>query len=254
MGPHHASDSNGMTPEGSVTQEGPFPVAGDDGVGVYVPTLLRKADFPRVSSDLLDEVRALSGAATTGSDVLDELGLALAVPSDVLRPRVGRGVIVGQALTVAYVPERRALSHPELRRSASRLAHHSVFAMAHNGDVVVVDARGTDAISVLGGMAAVRAHEAGVAAFVVDGGVRDLDELEKSGLAVWSRSLTPRTGKWRLEASSVNLPVVCGGVQVQPGDVVVADNTGVCFFPVEVAEKGLRRVLDIVAEERQAVG
>jgi 4-hydroxy-4-methyl-2-oxoglutarate aldolase len=254
MAAHDAGDGNVMSDQKRVAQEGVFPVAGDDGVGVYVPPLLREADFPRVSNDLLDEVRSLSGAATTGSDVLDELGLALAVPSDILRPRVGRGVIVGQALTVAYVPERRALSHPELRRSNSRLAHHSLFARARTGDVVVVDARGTDAISVLGGMAAVRAHDAGVAAFVVDGGVRDLDELEASGLAVWSRSLTPRTGKWRLEASAVNLPVVCGGVQVHPGDVVVADHTGVCFFPVDVAESGLRRLLDVAADERQAVG
>lgn len=230
-----------------------FPMAGDDGVGVFTPDLVRKADFPRVSGDLLAEVRALSGVATTGSDVLDELGLALAVPADILRPRVARTVIVGQALTVAYVPERRALSNPELRRSASRLAHHSLFEMAQDGDVVVVDARGSEAISVLGGMAAVRAHQAGVAAFVVDGGVRDLDELEASGLSVWSRSLTPRTGKWRLEAKTLNLPVVCGGVQVHPGDVVVADHTGVCFFPVEVAETALRRVLAIVEEERQAV-
>jgi 4-hydroxy-4-methyl-2-oxoglutarate aldolase len=248
----NASEDSGMT-IGRAVEEGLLPVAGDDGVGVYVPNLIREADFPRVSADLLDEVRALTGAATTGSDVLDEFGLALTVSADILKPRVGRGVIVGQALTVAYMPERRALSHPELRRSKSRLAHHSLFAMAHTGDVVVVDARGTDAISVLGGMAALRAHESGVAAFVVDGGVRDLDELETSGLAIWSRSLTPRTGKWRLEASALNLPVVCGGVQVHPGDVVVADHTGVCFFPANVAEAGLRRLLDVAAEERQAV-
>lgn len=241
-----------MTDAGPAAADGVLPMAGDDGVGVYMPPLVREADFPRVSGDLLDEIRALDGAATTGSDVLDELGLALAVPADILRPRVGRGVTAGHALTVAYVPERRALSHPDLRRSPSRLAHHSLFAMARNGDVVVVDSRGTEAISVLGGMAAVSAHAAGVAAFVVDGGVRDLDELEASGLAVWSRSLTPRTGKWRLEASAVNLPVVCGGVQVRPGDVVVADHTGVCFFPVEVAEAGLRRLLEVAAQERQA--
>jgi 4-hydroxy-4-methyl-2-oxoglutarate aldolase len=71
---------------------------------------------------------------------------------------------------------------------------------------------------------------------------------------VWSRWLTPRTGKWLLEASTLNLPVMCGGVQVHPGDVVVADHTGVCSFPVDVAETALRRLLDTAAQERRAAG
>jgi 4-hydroxy-4-methyl-2-oxoglutarate aldolase len=231
-----------------------FAMTGDDGVGDFTPPLVRPPGFPRISADLLAEVRALSGAATTGADVLDELGLALTVPVDALPQRTGHGVTVGQALTVAYVPERRALWHPDIRRSPSRLAHHTLFEMARDGDVVVVDVRGTESISVLGGMAAGAARKAGIAGFVVDGGVRDLDEIASSGLSVWSRWLTPRTGKWRLEASTLNLPVVCGGVQVHPGDVVVADHTGVCFFPVDVAETALRQLLDTVAQERRAAG
>jgi regulator of RNase E activity RraA len=123
---------------------------------------------------------AFRGTATTGADVLDDTGLALAVPVDALPRRTGEGVTVGQALTVAYVPERRALWHPDIRRSTSRLAHHTLFEMAQSGDIVVVDVRGTQSISVLGGMAAAAARKAGIAGFVVDGGVRDLDEIESS--------------------------------------------------------------------------
>jgi 4-hydroxy-4-methyl-2-oxoglutarate aldolase len=227
-------------------------VSGNDNVGVYTPPIIRPADFPRISPALLTAIMGLPGAATTGSDVLDELGLSLAVPSDVLRPRTCSTVIAGQVLTLSYLPERRALSHPEIRLSPSRLAHNTLFAMGAPGDVVVVDARGSEGISLLGGMAAASAHGLGIAACIVDGGVRDLDEIDRVGLGVWSRSLTPRTGKWRLEAFGLNVPVSCGGVQVHPGDVAIADHTGICFFPVEIAEQALTRILEISAQEARA--
>jgi 4-hydroxy-4-methyl-2-oxoglutarate aldolase len=227
-------------------------MVGDEGVGVFQPPFVGTSAFTRLPDSLLERVRRLPGAATTGSDVLDDLGLALAVPGTVLSPRTSSGTTVGHALTIAYVPERRALSNIALRGSSSRLAHHSAFAVAESGDVLVIDARGSADISVLGGMAAVSARSAGIAACVVDGGVRDLDEIAASGLAVWSRSVTPRTGKWRLEAFALNLPVVCGGVQVHPGDVVVADHTGVCFFPIEFAEEALTRILATSEEEQAA--
>ena len=56
--------------------------------------------------------------------------------------------------------------------------------------------------------------------------------------------MTPRTSKWRLEATAINRAVMCGGVQVRPGDVVIADETGVCFVPVGDATNVLLRVLE----------
>jgi 4-hydroxy-4-methyl-2-oxoglutarate aldolase len=221
-----------------------------DGNGsVYMPPVVRPADFRRVSQALLQDVMNLPGAAATASDVLDSYGLSLAVPADVLRPRSARKVIAGQALTMSYLPDRRAPAHLGLRQSPSHLGHPALFPMASAGDVIVIDARGSEDCSVLGGAAAASAIERGIAACVVDGGVRDLDEIERAGLSVWSRSLTPRTGRWRVEAFALNLPVSCGGVQVIPGDVVVADHTGVCFVPVELAGPVLRRVVEISAQE-----
>lgn len=65
------------------------------------------------------------------------------------------------------------------------------------------------------------------------GAVRDVDEIRASGLAVWTRAVTPITGSGRIEAVAVNTPIVAGSVQVLPGDVVVADESGVCFIPTE---------------------
>ena len=212
--------------------------------------LVNDVEFLRVAEPLLEAVRELPGAATTASDVLDELALSLAVPSELIRPRVSRGVVAGHVVTAAYAPERRALSHAGLRDEPSALGHDRIFALAQRGDVVVLDARDAGPISLLGGLAAAAARKRGISACLVDGGVRDLNELDEIGLPVWSRTLTPRTGRWRLELVQVNYPIVFGGVQVHAGDVAVADETGICFFPNAVAENGVRRLLEIAALEQ----
>jgi 4-hydroxy-4-methyl-2-oxoglutarate aldolase len=230
-----------------------YPITGDAGVGSLQPRRTQPADFRRLSPAALDRLRKLTGVSATASDVLDELGLALAVPASALPLRTPPRLIVGQALTVRYLPERRAPAHPELRGSPSRMAHHTVFALAQPGDVVVVEGAGVPDVSLLGGMAADSATRAGVAACIVDGGIRDVEQVRSSGLSVWSRSVTPRTGKWRVEAVGINEPIACGKVQVHPGDLVIADETGICFFPLDVAEKAVERLVEVGAEEERVL-
>ena len=210
---------------------------------------MAKAHFRRLPPELLQRLRQLQGASPTASDVLDELGFSLAVPADVIAPRHAAGVVVGQVLTVRYLPERRAFAAAEVRDRPSRLAHHSVYSLAEPGDVVVIDAHGTPGLSVIGGIAAQAARRAAVSGLVVDGAVRDLVEIRSLGLPVWSRSLTPRTGKWRLEAVAINEPVMCGGVQVVPGDLMIGDESGICFIPVEVAEAAANRICEVADAE-----
>ena len=230
-----------------------FGIAGDVGVGDHQPALKILPSWPRVPEELLDRIRSLPGAASSASDLLDELGVAMV--TDGIVPRQVRGVVAGHVLTLSYLPERRAISDPQLRRTPSRLGHHTVFGLAQPGDVVVIDVRGNPGLSVLGGIASAAARKAGVSGCIVDGGVRDLDEVREAGLSLWSRAVTPRTGKWRLEATAINQAAVCGGVQVRPGDVAIADETGVCFIPVENAENILRRIAEIAeAEVRQRRG
>jgi 4-hydroxy-4-methyl-2-oxoglutarate aldolase len=232
----------------------PYPVSGDVGVGSLEPARTRPADFHRLPSASLDRLRGLTGVSATASDVLDELGFALTVPASVLRLRTTPRLVVGQVLTVRYLPERRAAAHPGLRGSPSRMAHHTVFALAQPGDIVVVDGAGTVDVSLLGGMAASSAMKAGVAACVIDGGIRDVEQLRATGVSVWSRAVTPRTGKWRVEAVAINEPIACGGVQVRPGDVVIADETGVCFLPIEVAEAAIDRIVEVGDQEGLTLG
>ncbi len=213
--------------------------------------LINDAGFPRLPESMLETVRALPGAATTASDVLDELALSLAVPAEFVRSRVVRGVVAGHVITAAFAPERRALSHAGIRDEPSALGHDRIFATAQPGDVLVFDARDSGPVSLLGGLAAAAAKKRGLSACLVDGGVRDLNELEEIGFPVWSRAITPRTGRWRIELVQVNYPIVFGGVQVRAGDVALADQTGICFFPNAAAEQGLRRLLEIAAAEQR---
>src|SRR6202008_2417529 len=74
---------------------------------------------------------------------------------------------------------------------------------------------------------------------VVDGGVRDIDHSRSVGYPIWSSSVTPITGKWRVETAGVNVPVVFAGINVRPGDIVLADECGVCFIPIEKANEVL---------------
>ena len=200
---------------------------------------------------MLTKLRHLDGLSATASDVLDELGLSLTIPSHVISLRTTAGRAVGQAVTIRYLPERRAPSHPELRRSLSRLAHHTAFALAAPGDVVVVEVGGSSDVSVLGGIAVQSARQAGIAGCIVDGGIRDLEQIRSLDLPVWARVVTPRTGKWRVEAVGINQAVACGGVQVHAGDLVIADETGVCFVPVDVAEVAVRRILEVAQQEKK---
>lgn len=218
-------------------------------IGKFVPATVKSADFLRVPDDLMAAVRSLTGVAASVSDILDEMGLRLAVPATTLTPRLAGQVVVGQVITMEYLPERGTrLAGPRIE-VPSKLAHQELFSSGRRGDVAVVSVLGEWGVSVLGGLAAHHARQAGIAACIVDGGVRDVDEIGQLGLPVWSRYVTPTTGRGRVEAVAINAPICCGSVQVNPGDVVVADDTGICFVPADLSATVARRVLETAEAE-----
>jgi regulator of RNase E activity RraA len=223
-------------------------VAGDDTTGFFAPADIRPSDWPRIDPELLAKLRGLFGLTPTASDALDELGLPLVVGSETLCPRVPGAQLVGQVLTMRYLAERRSSSGLTDPDATSRLGHRVAHSQCQRGDVVVIESPVTTA-SVFGGIAALDASRHGLSGVVVDGAIRDVDEIIARGLPTWSRAVTPRTGKFRLEAVQINAPISCGGCQVLPGDLVLADDNGVCFIPVEVAEQTIERILEVSATE-----
>lgn len=101
---------------------------------------------------------------------------------------------------------------------------------------VVIDARLRPDGAVWGGNLARIAGDRGVAAVVVDGSVRDVADLRASGLAVYSRGITPRGPAW---GGRIGGTIQCGGVDIGPGDLIVGDEDGVIAIPLDAVDAGL---------------
>jgi 3-hexulose-6-phosphate synthase / 6-phospho-3-hexuloisomerase len=182
-----------------------------------------------LSADLLARCRRI--ATATWSDALDAIGVAGVC--DGLTMLSGGERIAGPAVTI----EETVRADPTL--AVSEFAIGDVIEAAGSGDVLVVSMKGPGTVSTAGGLAARSAALRGVAGFVIDGACRDLADIRATGLFVASRAVTPRSGKGRARLEQINGPVVCGGVPVRAGDLVVADETGVVVVPAERAEEAL---------------
>ena len=181
-----------------------------------------------VAQAILDGFRNLGDLTGTVSDVLDQLGIVGAVPASILKPSDPNARIVGRALTVHN--RARTESVPEaVATKRSGLGEIKAHRMARAGDVLVV--QGVPNVSSLGGVSASVGKRQGEIGAIVDGGARDVDHSRSIGYPIWSSSVTPITGKWRVETVAVNEPVLIAGITVSPGDVVLADECGVCFIP-----------------------
>lgn len=179
-----------------------------------------------VSDDVLRQLARL--ATPTLANALDDVefagimqGMTQMVPG--LR-------CAGRAVTVLQVSaERGDYSSDEFK------VGHMIDA-AKPGDIVVVD-NGGRAVSTWGGLATYAAKVKGLGGLVVDGGVRDREEMIEHQFPVFARHMTPLTGRSRIKVVSIGEPVTCGGVRVRAGDAIVADGSGVVCIPAEHAEK-----------------
>ncbi|MGE5140378.1 MAG: RraA family protein [Rudaea sp.] len=108
-------------------------------------------------------------------------------------------------------------------------------AVAQKDDVIVVDAAGETETSIWGGLMAGLCQQKGVVGAVVDGAIRDIDEIKALGFPIYSRAVIPRSThspySKRMEPIEVNVPIHCGGTLVNPGDLVLADEIGVVVIP-----------------------
>jgi 4-hydroxy-4-methyl-2-oxoglutarate aldolase len=166
--------------------------------------------------------------ASTGNvaDAVDEAtGLRGFMARD-MKP-VFKAKVIGPAVTVLL---RKALRND--KRDWPNLQIQTLDEAPPGSVMVEVLEDGLD-IAGVGNLMATTAKVRGLAGMVIDGGARDIEELEEIGFPVWSRSQTPATSVGRYVPVARNLPVTCGGVLVRTGDWIVADKTGVVVVPVE---------------------
>jgi 4-hydroxy-4-methyl-2-oxoglutarate aldolase len=197
---------------------------------------------PRLDTALIEAYRAVADTSTI-SDILDDFGIRGAVSATTLQPTIEGARVVGRAATVRNAPERETLSQVAAR--GSRMEH--LYRLVQPDDFLVIQS--IPGCSNFGGLAATRAQHAGAAGAVVDGGVRDIAHSRSIAFPLWARERTPISGKHRVQTVELNQTVTIADVEVRPGDLVVADDTGICFIPLERAEEVLSRVQAIAARE-----
>jgi regulator of RNase E activity RraA len=119
------------------------------------------------------------------------------------------------------------------------------------GDVIVVDQVGEREHACLGEFRALFSIRAGHAGFVIDGAVTDVVELREMGFPIFTRTVSALVGK-RLDVDGASQgPVVVGGVVVHPGELIVADDNGVCVLSEQEAREMLPRVREVIAREAE---
>lgn len=176
----------------------------------------------------MDDLYAVLARSSTAnvSDELDSMGVMLPA----IRSMVPGCSFVGRAYTVKAYP-------------GSILTVHKALFEAGPGDVLVVDGEGDSrAGALLGEIMALECQVKGFAGAVIDGAVRDAPGLVEQGFPVFARAVTPRVGTNR-RLGQTQVPVSCGGVVVQPGDLVMGDDNGVVIISKD-QEEGLAAALE----------
>ena len=218
----------------------------DSSAGATLPKLtgkisadrIRMMRVPRPPQGLIEGFKRISDATSVISDIMDEIGVTGAIGASTLKPTLPAACIVGPALTVRNILQREHV-YETARAHVNRMAEFEAHNLALPGDVVVID--GVAGISNMGGISAQTGKRQGEAGAIVSGGVRDVGHSRRVNYPIWSTEITPVTGKWRIQTVEINGDIQIAGIRVSPGDIVVADETGVCFIPIARAQEVLER-------------
>lgn len=181
-------------------------------------------NFAHPSKALLDAYQQLSTSV-----LCDAMGHTNCTHS-AIRPLVSKSRICGPAFTVRCPP-------------GDNLMCHYATARANAGEVLVVDGNAYTEAALWGSLLSTLAVRRCLGGTIIDGAVRDLDELMEIGYPVYARNTTPRSGS-KAQLGEVNIPISCGGLVVYQGDWIVADADSAVVIPrlqlANIAEKARR--------------
>jgi RraA family protein len=180
-------------------------------------------DFPRPDPALIE---GFQRHATP--DISDLLNRLYAVDPAIQCLTSDHHVLYGPACTVKVFP-------------GDNLMVHKALDVAQPGDIIVIDAAGSKQNAVLGDLISTKARHRGIAGVIVDGLVRDLPGILPLDFPVFARGTTP-IGPLHRGPGEINYPICCGGVVVNPGDLIAADAAGVIVIPREIARALLDRL------------
>ena len=192
-------------------------------------------NIKRTESDIVKRLGALGVA--TAHEAYGRFGLM----KPYLRPVWSGAEAAGTAVTVLAQPGDNWMIHVAVEQ-------------CQPGDILVVGCTTDNTDGMFGDLLATSLMARGVKGLVIDAGVRDAKALREMGFPVWSKAISAK-GTVKATLGAVNVPVVCGGINVVPGDAVIADDDGVVVIgrkdAAEVVAKGEKRVADEDGKRKQ---
>jgi RraA family protein len=143
--------------------------------------------------------------------------------------------LVGVALTVRTAP-------------GDNLMIHKAIDIAQPGDVIVVESDGSVGRALIGELMCLTAQKNGAAGFIIDGAIRDAEDIRRLGFPVFAKGRSP-AGPFKNGPGEIFVPICCAGATVNPGDIVLGDDDGVVVIPQEYAEEVIKRTEEIMEYE-----
>jgi regulator of RNase E activity RraA len=218
-----------LTKRGGGTEDAP----GHERHAQEVRLMAGEPEAGGMDSALIDGLRTVP--TTVASDAMGRTGAMSAA----LRPLFEGARLCGPAVTV----ELEVGSNAGVVRALDDV---------RPGDVVVVDGRGHTDSAVWGGLVCALARRRGAEGAVIDGSIRDSAEQRALRFPVFCRGVTP-AGPPKPATDRVNVTIRCGGVQVEPGDVILGDDDGVVVIPRARTADVLRRSQELLAREEESL-